>query len=1835
MDGVVPADFPGGARGATAAGADPPPPGDTAPPAATAGTVPAPPVASDDAMEGVQPAVPAPTATPLGTAVPVVAEGGAGGPCRAAPAPPPPRPTPIPPRLAAATAAAARTPLPPDTTRTALVTPTATDPTRPARKRRRTEAGSVAVLPPPAHRRGRARPLRPALRGGSRSPSAPAMPLAAVGRPVGADSEMSAPAPPTVATAPWPTAAPTLPAAAPAATTAADGDAALSAASPPVAAVAAAAAAPPAGADAATPCAPLAAPAAPGAAATPTAAADPPVAPPPTAPSSTDGWRGLRLRRRVRLAVRPPPPTPATGVTMSDTRRGAAAGRDEATAASRSAAASGPTSRSPQGGGPDPGGPPAVRGASSAPPAAGVGGAVGGAVGGGAAATAVPCPVPGCGVLLSGGVGAPAGLQHLRQAHVAPEVPPEVLAALGAAGCRWCERPFPASRGRRGNSSLSCHETLCRLNPRRQRARPPLATAARTVRALGAPRAAARATTTAAAGGAEAQPATAATAATAAASATADTAAATATAVTAAATATAATAAATATAATATAAAATAAATATADALRAEAAPATAPPATLAAVGGGRPDATLFAADHAAWARARGAFLRASAPTDAAWPSLVASGARTSVHVPAALLGAWRRLFADALDWVWREPTQRHAWLWLLLLPSLALHSPTPAVPQRADADPTAALSHAARATALLDGDFAGALGDRNAGIWRPPVGRGARPAGAVREGDALSPARPARPTAAQRRALRQVRSGRLSAAARSLLAAPAAAKTPAVWAKACRLFPPAAPELTAAASVAAAFPAELVAAEAAATDAPAPATLSRAAVETAIRSAAAGKAPGPSGLRTEHLWALAPDGQDVLVEVLLLLAGDHAAVRVPAVAARALAGADLVLLTKSGGLQADGLPGLRPIGMPETLRKLVASALARAVRGAAAALFAPLQQGVGVSSACERMLHELEAHLALHPRHALLQLDYKNAFNLVSRRGAWAVLSRAFPLLRPYLTWVYGGEEGKAAPPVYGWAPGGAADDPCGARSGGAAPGGGGGHGDGDGGPAGPGGGVCGAGGGAALAVAAACGAGGGGGGDGCACGGGRGECAGPARCERDGDDAAARAAGGDGGGGGTAGEESDAGRRVPAPPRRLVLRAERGAQQGDPLGPLLHAAALWLVLRRLEAEHPRLLVRAFHDDVVVVGPPAALPPALADADRLGRCIDAQLAPAKCVGWSPAGLPAPEGWPATWAPAGVTQFSVPLGSDAHVAAGVDALAEEQGRLSAAIAALPPAELQAQLLLLRLCSGPRPNYWLRALPLQWGARLAAAVDRDARAAVLSVLCDARDGTATRDAVGDRAALPPAMGGLGIGGRARVLPAAALASWVDALRAGAAYSPALAAIRDRLEAVPVAAADGGVVPPPPRPHPRPPPPVPPSRPRPRPPPPGPSRPTPRRAGPAAGGVQKRRPAARPTRGRGGGLFGGRHLFDPPARPPPRQPPTPASPPRAATPPASSTPSPSVAAGPRPAAAGVAAPTAAYAPVAPTAAAAPCPRTGWVTGGPDGEDVEFHFVTPSPPPPLSTPPPLVGGAPRPCTAEAASLCAGLLELLAAQQAHCTAPDRGLLWVRRRPAAPARPRGRPDPLAPPPSSFPPPARAPPPLPPRAAPGPSLVPWPTAYPARRRTRHCRGGVFWGGRRCRPASGTSPSRRTPPPARASTPSYRSGSARAWRRARGTAPPPGCPRCPPPGLAALPSRGWRCARRCGCGWAWRRGRCRRPPAAAAARRLTPPGATFWRPARSSAPATHGCTTMWCTWWLRRCAGQRGGGRWRWRWGSTPPLPPSALTSAPPGRGRGR
>jgi len=75
----------------------------------------------------------------------------------------------------------------------------------------------------------------------------------------------------------------------------------------------------------------------------------------------------------------------------------------------------------------------------------------------------------------------------------------------------------------------------------------------------------------------------------------------------------------------------------------------------------------------------------------------------------------------------------------------------------------------------------------------------------------------------------------------------------------------------------------------------------------------------------------------------------------------------------KAGEVKADKLPGLRPIGIPETLRKLAASALAKLVRAAAAKFLAPLQLWVEVSNPWERLLKEVSTHMAAHPDHAVV----------------------------------------------------------------------------------------------------------------------------------------------------------------------------------------------------------------------------------------------------------------------------------------------------------------------------------------------------------------------------------------------------------------------------------------------------------------------------------------------------------------------------------------------------------------------------------------------------------------------------------------------------------------------------------------------------------------------------------------------------------------------------------------------------------------------------------------------------------------------------------------------
>lgn len=62
--------------------------------------------------------------------------------------------------------------------------------------------------------------------------------------------------------------------------------------------------------------------------------------------------------------------------------------------------------------------------------------------------------------------------------------------------------------------------------------------------------------------------------------------------------------------------------------------------------------------------------------------------------------------------------------------------------------------------------------------------------------------------------------------------------------------------------------------------------------------------------------------------------------------------------------------------------------------------------------------------------------------------------------------------------------------------------------------------------------------------------------------------------------------------GTRPPPVPVRQRIDAGRGAQQGDSLGPLLHAVALSRSLQRLSTAFPDRFLRAYNDNVVFAGP-------------------------------------------------------------------------------------------------------------------------------------------------------------------------------------------------------------------------------------------------------------------------------------------------------------------------------------------------------------------------------------------------------------------------------------------------------------------------------------------------------------------------------------------------------------------------------------------------------------------------------------------------------------------
>ena len=102
----------------------------------------------------------------------------------------------------------------------------------------------------------------------------------------------------------------------------------------------------------------------------------------------------------------------------------------------------------------------------------------------------------------------------------------------------------------------------------------------------------------------------------------------------------------------------------------------------------------------------------------------------------------------------------------------------------------------------------------------------------------------------------------------------------------------------------------------------------------------------------------------------------------------------------------------VRPIAVGETLRRLTGKCLCAAVKCKAAEFFQPHQFGVACPFGTEKIAHELRGCIEEHwsdPEFAVLKVDLKNAFNVVSRQALLVEVKNHFPELLPWACWCYG----------------------------------------------------------------------------------------------------------------------------------------------------------------------------------------------------------------------------------------------------------------------------------------------------------------------------------------------------------------------------------------------------------------------------------------------------------------------------------------------------------------------------------------------------------------------------------------------------------------------------------------------------------------------------------------------------------------------------------------------------------------------------------------------------------------------------------------------------------
>lgn len=178
--------------------------------------------------------------------------------------------------------------------------------------------------------------------------------------------------------------------------------------------------------------------------------------------------------------------------------------------------------------------------------------------------------------------------------------------------------------------------------------------------------------------------------------------------------------------------------------------------------------------------------------------------------------------------------------------------------------------------------------------------------------------------------------------------------------------------------------------------------------VEAGLRTMARGKAPGPTGWRSEHFLSVCLSTQNPIhaemLELLTKRLNELAADGIPLGSARLLLHSRLIPLRKKLGSDS-----VRPVAIGEVLLRLLGKLCVRRLAPKCTEFFDKIQFGVGIRGGVEIVLHQTRALANDSSAKCLLQIDATNAFNQIDRTAMLNSLEANFPEIYNYVVSAYG----------------------------------------------------------------------------------------------------------------------------------------------------------------------------------------------------------------------------------------------------------------------------------------------------------------------------------------------------------------------------------------------------------------------------------------------------------------------------------------------------------------------------------------------------------------------------------------------------------------------------------------------------------------------------------------------------------------------------------------------------------------------------------------------------------------------------------------------------------